>query len=608
MVAPEVKIEEWKKLYKKRITQLKELKMEDNEEEEEQDEDDNPLTESFVLDQIEQEKEKETKIKERQTILDPVLLPSPLLINTITELRRRLLREAAGKPPSKHTLEACLQEFLNETHVEDGALHDPLVTKNFYLYTAGPAVVGEDQANDTSNAHFRHQKVFQSDLVLLLLALLTSPRSGGAKSIVPHTISEDLSESMKRPQSSRRMTKVLKKMSAHINKSTTDVDAHTLTFVDLLQMKVDKHVTPLDKVRSGMMRLLFLNLPRFLLSKSVILLCEAAPLYEMLGLNESCPLPDLVNGWSAEITLSKSLNPSTISSTSSFLNTFVNYFWDEIYTRLEEKLYDKPAVQVMSQKMPSLLEKVRERHGQFVGVLDLISRRVKVVVPRGAKTAPTGEDSNNASKRLSLSTDRGSKQVRTLSLSMSMGGIDGKPVEYKSGEATSAFGIDSEKHVTLTDPSPYSEEYQQEEQRVRAILESLPMASKSIYSPKTLFHLLFRNTDVDVVTVKFVLKQPSVNGQVSANPLRDTAVPALQYAIEEHNFTIAKLLVGLGASLEELTDEGTTVLRCLAEEVFTEEEVSELMEVYRYNQRAVAADPNLGFGIYRTLAVDETDV
>lgn len=66
--------------------------------------------------------------------------------------------------------------------------------------------------------------------------------------------------------------------------------AHLHVFRRLLEVKLRKHTMPLHKTRSATLRVLFEALPRF---REVVMmreLCNQAPVYELFGPHEPCPL------------------------------------------------------------------------------------------------------------------------------------------------------------------------------------------------------------------------------------------------------------------------------------------------------------------------------
>lgn len=514
---------------------------EEDEEEDEDDGEDGSVTESLLERRL--KRDEKSALKSKLAEQKQLFLPAALLSKIIIELRRRVRRHRNGKAPSTFPFAMCLERVYKPEALENGK-DDPLVASSFTMDTAYSLLKmgGQDLPKDLdaimSGSVTRHQKLYQSDLALLVLSMM-SPHTAAAVPLAP------------RPPSARSKELLIRKAVPLDSLHPPPV----LFFERLLKDKMNLMRTPLHKARSGTLRLLYLMLHRFKLPDFAHLLTVQSPLYQLFGVNERCPLPELVASWLMERRSEKMMN----------LEIFVNMFWHELYCRMEYGLYAPKVIEFLKKYCPTIIRMVNERETQFSGVIDIL----------GGLLHRHSAVHHTALKKKLLS------------------GAD----ESQSG-AASDNSFDVKVDISLLNPSPYDAEYIREESRVVAAFESLSMPSRTYYTPETLYRLLFTVANVDLVAVRYLMVVRGIT-TIRQNPFSDKEVEALEYAITTQNQLITKLIVGLGFTIDGTLDEGKMTVDFYAENRFDVKDVLHLKEVWAGNCKTIASDPNRQYGILR---------
>lgn len=380
-----------------------------------------------------------------------------------------------------------------------------------------------------------------------------------------------------------------------VTTATVRPDAHAECFAQILHDKMQHHAkdSPLQRIRCGTLRLLFLALPRFVHGLQVQRLCQSAPLYQLFGTNERCPLPELVGTWAA-------LGKALLST--SHLDCFVDTFWFDLHTRLEEGHYPTPTVALMRRALGTLFDKVDSRVALYFRTLNYLggrSRQRSTVIRAASASSSSSASSmpgglgyiSAAGNAVATSASgRPSSGRRPLSPPLS------KDKSRHSPPATSAAD-ESMAGVLVLDPWKADEE---EEARVAAIFAALPMAPHTYFTPETLHTLLFTSPTVNESAVRFLLLRQAV-GEVRSSPFCDTAEPALQAALRLRDFDVLQLLIQLGASLDGVADQGATSLETRVESTFGSQAARQLRKLWVHREHSIACDPERQFGVLRPL-------
>jgi len=297
---------------------------EEEEEAYEEDEDmEESATESILMERIQRGDKKAKALADQKAVLvnatlqDPYIssasttpsmqissyfLPAPLLLNTMLEVRRRVARDVSGKQPSILTLRDTISKYYVVSQIEDGKRNgDPIVTAQLQLIADTPLVSADlsapslesggvknrDYTEETpvvtiaaanTPGYARHQRVFQTDLLLLLLALTTT------QPLLNRTTLERPSQG---PASATTMCVIRRNRSQQSNPVH---DSHAAFFTDVLREKLGRIQSPLLRARAATCRLLLAVMPRYKVTHTFAEVCAAMPLYQLLGCNERAPL------------------------------------------------------------------------------------------------------------------------------------------------------------------------------------------------------------------------------------------------------------------------------------------------------------------------------
>lgn len=526
---------------------------EEEEEEEEEEAEDVSITESLLRRRIAREEAE----KQKQNPPEPSrpFLPSPFLSQILLELRRRYKRIKNGRGRSKYSLDVCLERVYKSENLEDGLeTGDPEVTATFSLDSMPAAhySLREQMLNELSDimSHsvVRYQRLYQSDLALLLLCM-TPPevtlQSLGQKG------TESTFESALPPQ------KTAVRIRKDPRRAIAAVSSKAYSFFSvLLHDKLKLKVSPLRQAQSGTLRLLYAALHSFCSADAAMILLDLSPQYELFGINGRCPLPELVACWLEEQRKERLCH----------IDMFINMFWDELYFRSACGLYEPNVILFLNAHYPELMGKVTQRYTQYAGVIDLLGG----------------------------SLHRHSAIHRTTFRRSVLNSSTGRPStgEGEGGEDTTIREL---VLVSILNPSSYHSEYIREEKRIVAAFESLPMSPKTFYTAETLYRLLFVVPNVDLVAIRYMMVVQGVT-TVRENPFYKE-INALEYAITTQNTVITNLIIGLGFSMDNIIDEGRMTTDFYAENMFDLGDLRQMKETARFNSKITTSDPRRHYGI-----------
>ncbi|ESS70002.1 hypothetical protein TCDM_01088 [Trypanosoma cruzi Dm28c] len=466
----------------------------------------------------------------------PRFVLSPFLLAVVVEIRRRIKREAEGNSPSEFTLVECVGHVLPQ-RVEDGRPRkDPLVSESFSLLPESTAGASEGLATQP-----RMQKLYQSDLVMLLLVVTSTPTR----------------RSLPCSERGSRRGSVLVRPGIHTFIGLSD--GHHELFEYLLRKKAEKVRTSKETMESGYFRLLYLCLLRFKNLSSLKILLSMTPLFAVLGPHDRSPFGDLVYAW----TLDRDL------IIRNHLELFLDTFWNELYYRTLEKQYDEATI--AKGRALLLLDKMMERRKAYSSTLQQMwtsahsPSRVALIKPHPRNLA-VGDVASFLQK--TLETPTWSSPHRAVAGNVSL--------------------------------SEYSDECLQAEEHVRLTFESLALAPRTYLTPETLYIALFSGPQQNLILLRYLMIRCRVV-TVCANPLKEVAVPAMEYALRVGNIGAIESLLTIGVTLHDYIDDGN-----LAEDMFLCEavppnKVAPLLGIWKQKEEQRRINPLVSYGIIRTV-------
>ncbi|KEG07234.1 hypothetical protein DQ04_10481020 [Trypanosoma grayi] len=465
---------------------------------------------------------------------------SPFLHAVVTELRRRQMRELEGEAPSQFTLMECVGHALLQ-RVEDGKpRRDPLVTSAFSLLP-----VEDSGTADASTTLLRSQRLYQSDLVMLLLVLTTTPARRGI--ILPET-------------ESRRSVVVRSRIPQLFGLP----DAHHELFQYLLRKKTEKVHTPVELTQSGYFRLLYMCLLRFKSLCMVQLLLSMTPLFAVLGPQERCPFGDLLQAWVLDRT----------QENVQHLELFLDTFWNELYYRCRENQFDEETL--ARARTMVLLERIQERRKAYSNVLQSTSSPARTPLRPRLQKFPSQtslHESTTSSSSQSHRQQRSKRHAKSI----------------VSGIGVGNFSI-----------CECSEECHMAEDSVRVAFEALSMVPRTYLTPETLHTLLFEKHSCNVYAVRYLMIRCRVV-TVQANPLKDAEVPVMEYALRRGGTQAISVLLAIGETLRDHINAGTVAEDMLLCETLTLRDSTALLQKWRCKEALRRVDPSVHYGIVRTV-------
>lgn len=549
---------------KKQSPSLNEQVEEEDEEEEDEDYDeDGSVSESVLLRRIARDEKR--KLKENPLPVKTFFDPAPLFSKLVLEIRRRIKRKMNGKKATKFPLSLCLEQVFKPEHLENGKSDgDPLVASSFSvdaaekkLQNSPNAALWQDLEAIMAQSVVRHQKLYQSDLALVLLSL-TWPqvtKIASAK-VMMHSALKDQFNPVTLVVKQRQKTE----------DSETELKYQSSFFMDLLRAKLNLVASPLRKARSGMFRLLYLVFHRIRSLEIVQTVLAVSPLNQLFGVNERCPLPELIGSWVMD----------KAESRMQHFEKFINMFWQELYYRVECGLFERDVVRFFDLHCPQVLRLVNQRYTQYSGVISIL----------GGLLHRHSAVHHTTFRKLANLTNLVAGRMEE---------------ENYTADEINANPFRDQVLVTVLNPSPYSAEYIREEQRVVAAFESLPMPPRTYYTPETLYRILFCVEQVDLVAVRFLMVVKGIS-TVRENPFTKE-IGALEYAISVQNQVIANLIVGLGFPIDDIMEEGRITLDYFTENKFDVTDTLNIKETLEKNTRAILSDPERQYGILRGVRV-----
>ncbi|KAG5469736.1 hypothetical protein CUR178_01875 [Leishmania enriettii] len=618
-----------------------EMSDEDAEEEDSTDEEVGDMTvedaTEFLLERIEKMKARDACLRRRSLRKGhSTLVFAPLLQRVLLELQRRLDRmsavDARGAPvaPSQYTLQESVVRTYAAERLESGhPRQDPLVTAAFVgLANSAPAT-----AQITHDAAVRRQRLYQSDLVLLLLALTTTPGP------LPSRAAAILDDTEHRFTSITDET-TGKRDYASVTEAQHDVDAHTALFSHLLELKTVQCVRrPQDRARAGTTKLLLLCSIDFCCAATRQRVFENVPPFELFGSTGYCPLPDLVQAWSSTYHRNRGGNCSTKEAT---VKLFAYYMWNEIWWRLHKGQYSEVAVAKMRAQLPELFELIDSHSNTYGAVLAHLDAEASAESETGnirhgslrasatRRYAPSPVASLRASSSqccgIAFSAADAAQYQRPSLISFAVLQAIREEMREEGGLAPTAPALltpyppqlpaqtATSPSLTLACPNAYSADVLEAKARVNALWQSFAVAPQTYMTAETLHTLLFGRSAHQsggvagaavCDTRRFHTAALSVmfeNGitTVQACPLDGPEAPAIEVALQRADLPAVKILLGLGAaSLQDTCLNGRATVESCAETLFSPSEVDVLRFVARKNKLVMRADPRLHFGARR---------
>ncbi|KAG5469390.1 hypothetical protein LSCM1_02607 [Leishmania martiniquensis] len=593
----------------------------------------------FLQLRIEKLKARDASLRRRSLRKEhPTLVFTPLLQRVLLELQRRLDRinavDARGVPvaPSQYTLQESVARTYVAERLESGhPRQDPLVTTAFIGLANSKAAAFAAAAPETPvaavttgvahAATVRHQRLYQSDLVLLLLALTTTPAP------LPSRVAMILDDA------EHRFTSIADENTSKMGDANVreaqhdDVDAHTALFSHLLELKTMRRVRrPQDRTRAGTTKLLLLCSMDFCRGATRQRVFEKVPPFELFGSTGYCSLTDLVQAWSST---SCRHGDGSCSKKEVTVQLFAYYMWNEIRWRLRKEQYSEAAVSKMREQLPELFELVEAHSSTY----DALLARLGAEASAGSKT----DDSGGGPLSASAARRRTSSFVSSLSASGKHGyGSESSPTAAAQSPRPSLMSsavlqvireeirdevglapTTASLPLTLDCPNAYSVDVLDSKARVTALWQSFEVAPHTYMTAETLHTLLFAGNahesgDTPGLAVRdmggarrFHTAALSVmfeNGitTVQACPLDGPEIPAIEVALQRADLPAVKLLLGLGAaSLQDTCLNGGATLESWAEKLFRPSEMGVLRFIARKNTRVMRSDPRLHFGARR---------
>ncbi|CAJ06244.1 conserved hypothetical protein [Leishmania major strain Friedlin] len=564
----------------------------------------------------------------------PTVVFAPLLQRVLLELQRRLDRMSAVDArrvplaPSQYTLQESVARTYVAEQLESGHLHqDPLVTAAFVgLAGRTPAAAREASTAPVAvgSAHaaaVRHQRLYQSDLVLLLLALTTTPAP--LPSLTATILDFD-----------DRFTSVVEENACAAGEENVkeapsdDVDAHTALFSHLLEVKSMRFVRrPQDRTRAGTTKLLLLCAVDFCRGATRQRVFAHVPPFELFGSTGYCPLSDLVQAWSCNCRTDRNGNRAKKVAT---VQLFAYYTWNEIRWRLRKGQYSEAAVVKMRAQLPELFELIDSHSSTY----DAILARLDAEAAADSKADGGGGDGSTSALGTESRTPSAGASLRASGKTnydaASSPAAAAQPQRHplistevlhairaeERGEADLSPTSDS-LPLTLAYPNAYSADVLESKARVNALWQSFAVSSHTYMTAETLHTLLFganahHSGDAAGVAVgaaggarRFhtaALRVMFENGitSVQACPLDGPETPAIEEALQRADLPAVKILLGLGAaSLRDTYRNGSATLQSCAEKLFNPAEMDVLRFVACKNKQVTRSDPRLHFGARR---------
>ncbi|CAJ1035134.1 hypothetical protein, conserved [Leishmania shawi] len=584
----------------------------------------------LLLQRIEKISNRDARLRRfRLRTRHPTVVFAPLLQRVLLELQRRLDRmsavDARGAPlaPSQYTLEESVARTYVAERLESGhPRQDPLVTVAF----VGLA----DSATDETSAApvavriahvaaVRHQRLYQSDLVLLLLALTTTPipRPSCAATILgdaEHCFTSTAGNTCKAEVTVEEAQR-------------DDIDAHTAFFAHLLELKSMRFLRrPQDRTRAGTTKLLLLCTIDFCRGATRQRVLGHLPPFELFGSTGYCPLPDLVQAWSSTCSINRNGNRAKKVAT---VQLFAYYLWNEIWWRQCKGQYSDAAVTRMREQLPELFELIDSNSSTYIAILAHLDAVAAAhseaggggdgplsASTAGRRAAPTGvslrasrkQDCGVASLPAAVAQRQGPSLISTEVL---------QATQEEEREEADLAPTSVSLPLTLAYPNIYSAGVLESKALVNALWQSFAVAPHTYMTAETLHALLFgknahHSDDAGGIAVgaagdtrRFNTAALSVmfeNGvtTVQACPLDCPEAPAIEEALKRADLPAVKVLLGLGAaSLRDTCLNGSTTLELWAEKLFSPAEMDVLRFVAYKNKRAIRSDPRLQFGTRR---------
>lgn len=617
----------------------------------------------FIRQQVEKMTGQAADVRRRQLRKQhPTLRLAPLLQRVVLELQRRLDRakavdtRGAAVAPSQYTLQESVAHTFAADRLESGRpRQDPLVTSTFvgmgkpveHLTAAGDSTHVPGAASAAVGL-VRHQRLYQSDLVLLLLALTSTPAPPPSRATVMLELTE------KRFSSVTETSSTFEEGAGAVDNikeaELRDMDGHLGLFAQLLEAKSMRCVRrPQDRARSGTVKLLLLCAADFSRGATRHCFFNQLPAFELFGSTGYCPLQELVHAWACAC----SSRPDTgdARKKTATMELFAYFTWNEVRWRLCKGQYKDADVARMREQLPDLFALVESHTSTYGAILAHLD----------AEATSGSELDGNASEALSLAESmtmggagpaagKGLRQRPSLvssallraardeerdaadithtnaAASRSLNSTPPpapsssfKPVGGAPDGATSSAGAGTRvsRPLTLAHPNAYSADVLDAKMAVSELWASFQVASRTYMTAETLHALLFgrdRSGDADeeddgggavaearrfhLAALRVMLEHGVTT--VQACPLEGTEVPAMEAALQRADLAAVKILLGLGAaSLQDTRLHGSATLESWAETLFSPADMAVLRFVAQRNGKAVRADPRLQFGARR---------
>ncbi|CBZ29918.1 conserved hypothetical protein [Leishmania mexicana MHOM/GT/2001/U1103] len=564
----------------------------------------------------------------------PTVVFAPLLQRVLLELQRRLDRmstvDAHRVPlaPSKYTLQESVARTYVAERLESGHPHqDPLVTAAF-VGIAGRVPAATHEASTApvavGAAHVaavRHQRLYQSDLVLLLLALTTTPTPLPSRAATFLYVSNRFTAVVEENACAAEEKNVMETES-------NDVDAHTALFSYLLEVKSMRFVRrPQDRTRSGTTKLLLLCAVDFCCGATRQCVFGHLPPFELFGSTGYCPLSDLVQAWSSTCRSDRNGNCSKKAAT---VQLFAYYMWNEIRWRLRKGQYSDAAVVRMCEQLPELFELIDSHSSTY----DTILAHLNAEAAADSEADRGGGDESLSALVAGIHTPSTDTSLRAFGkqnydvASSPAAAAQRKKHSLISTEVLHAIRAEEREEadlaptsvsppLTLAYPNVYSADVLESKARVNALWQSFAVSPHTYMTAETLHALLFgvdahhsgdaasaaRRVNGD--TRRFhtaALRVMFENGitSVQACPLNGPETPAIEEALQRADLSAVKILLGLGAaSLRDTCRNGSATLQSCAEKLFSPAEMDVLRFVACRNKWVMQSDPQLHFGARR---------
>nr|CCC94219.1 conserved hypothetical protein [Trypanosoma congolense IL3000] len=461
---------------------------------------------------------------------------SPFFKAVILEVRRRQAREDNGLGVSKYSLMECIAHALLQ-RVEDGKpKKDPLVTSSFSYSPKGhgPSLLSTPSPSG--------QRLYQSDLVMLLLAVTTTAVPRNTNSVT--TLGGSLS---------------IRMQSVPISQSP---DGHYELLKYLLVKKAGKVRTPLEVRQSGYFRLLYLSLLRFKASSTAKLILSMSPLYSLLGPTDRCPLPQLLHVWCIERDF----------FCKGHLDHFIRTYWNELYYRVLEKHFDESTL--VRAKQLLLLEKMAERRNAYLFAIQQLASRAPFLSPK-VVCGVSGTSVEESDDVLAIASAPETHPPVS-------------PRNFLSGRADALSRL------------PYSHEWCHEVEHVQFMLASLHVEARTYLTPETLYLLLFDSVRPNPYAVYYLMRECGIV-TVQANPLKGVPLPVMEHALLSRHKPAVLVLLAIGEVLDDQMLGGAINGEVWLHEAFRARDAMKLLHVWRKQEDDRKADPQVKYGIIRPM-------